>query len=160
VVNINDQRLTAISWHAPNVPGDGLAAKMAAFEAMAAFITAAPTPVILGADLNTWRDSVDSPPIDPLDGFYREHVFVDPGAAHGLHDAYRMLLTSDGRLDKLRSVRPGGPLATSYVLSDGSEHRMDRIYASSELQPVDGGYDYAGAVQCGSDHALHWMDFA
>lgn len=37
---------------------------------------------------------------------------------------------------------------------------MDRIYASPELQPVGGMYDYQSAVSCGSDHALHWTDFA
>lgn len=159
-IELGVQRLTAASWHAPNVPGDGLAAKMAAYEAMSEWLSTAPAPVVLGADLNTWRDPIDPIVPDPLEPFYREHHFVGPDASHGLHDAYRVWLETSGQLEQVRALRPDGPLATSYVLSDGAEHRMDRIYASEELQPIGGGYDYEAAVRCGSDHAFHWIDFA
>lgn len=159
-IELAGRRLTVVSWHAPNVPGDGLAAKMAAFEAMTRWIAGAPAPVVLGADLNTWRDPVDPLVADPIDRFYQEHLFVGPDAPHGLLDAYRTVVTADGHLAELRQLRPDGPLATSYTLGNGAEHRMDRIYASPELQPVRAGYEYGAAIECGSDHALHWIDFA
>lgn len=160
LIAVAGRRLTVVSWHAPNIPGDGLATKMSAFEAMSQWISTAPAPVVLGADLNSWRDPIDPLAADPLDRFYQEHQFVGPDAPHGLRDVYRTVINADGRIDELRSLRPEGPLATSYVLSDGSQHRMDRIYALPELQPVGGDYDYESAVRCGSDHALHWIDFA
>lgn len=153
-------KLTVVSWHTPNAAGDGRAVKMAAYSAMSEWLQQAPRPLVVGADLNTWVDPVDLLVADPDNGFYEEHAFVGPDPAHGLADAYRTVLESDGRLDHLRAADSPGPLAVSHVLQSGAEHRMDRIFASPDLNAVAGGYDYAGAVASGSDHALHWIDFS
>lgn len=147
------------SWHAPNASGDGVQVKMAAFEAMARWLAEARRPVVIGADLNTWADDVDLTVADPEHAYFHEHVFVGLDPPHGLRDAYRQVLLTDGTLETIRRQRPEGPLAVSHVLSDGAQHRMDRIYASDDLAVTSGGYDYETALLGGSDHALHWIDF-
>lgn len=150
---------TVVSWHAPNAAGDGRETKMAAFEAMSRWLDAAPRPVVLGADLNTWADPVDLRQADADDPYFAEHAFVGVDPRHRLVDAYRRVLHEAGELDRLRRGRPEGPLAVSHVLSGGVEHRMDRILASPDLQSCNAGYDMDTAQAAGSDHALHWADF-
>ncbi len=149
--------LTAISWHAPNAAGDTREVKMAAYSAMSAWLAASKRPLLLGADLNTWLDPPELVPANSADPRYEEQEFVGPNPRHGLLDGYRAVLEQTGRWDSLRSSAP--PLAVSYVLSNGTRHRMDRIFASPELLPVDGGYWYYEAIQAGSDHGLHWIEF-
>jgi len=151
--------LTVVSWHAPNRAGDGLEVKMAAFEVMAEWLHRAARPVCIGADLNTWDDRVDLEMPDPAEEHFHEHAFVGLGPPHGLIDAYRTVRDRSGQLDELRAQGASAPLAVSHVLSNGAEHRMDRIFASPDLTPTDGGYDLVGAIEAGSDHALHWIDF-
>jgi len=151
--------LTVVSWHAPNRAGDGLAVKMAAFAAMSDWLANVPGPVILGADLNTWTDPIDL--TEPVDGdeHWEENAFVGPDPRHGLIDAFRTLLEESGSLDARRTAGETGPLAVSYVLSNGVGHRMDRIFASPGLAPIAGDYDLSAARKAGSDHAFHWIDF-
>ena len=151
--------VTVVSWHAPNRAGDGLEAKMAAFRATSEWLEAAPRPLLIGADLNTWRDPVDLVRPESGEPHFHEHEFVGPGPRHGLTDAYRSVLEHRGRLETLRKEQPDGPLECSHELSNGARHRMDRVYTSAELRPIDGGYLKAESLQAGSDHALHWIDF-
>lgn len=154
------QELLVVSWHTPNARRDGRAAKEAAYVAMHRWLADAPRPLLLGADLNTWHDRVD-PEEPPVGHLYREELaFLAFSARHGLVDSYRAVLSARSELERLRRSRPEGPLAVSYVLSSGAEHRMDRLYASPELLPVDAGYGYDAAIATGSDHALHWADLA
>ncbi len=149
--------LTAVSWHSPNAAGDTREVKMAAYRAMSDWLGDAPRPLLLGADLNTWHDPVELASADPDDTFYDEHEFVGPGARHGLIDGYRAALEHQGQMERLRGTDP--PLAISHVLRGGPAHRMDRIFVSPDLTPVDGEYWYEDAIQAGSDHALHWIEF-
>ena len=153
-------QVTVVSWHTPNAAGDGREVKMAAYETMTDWLAGRDGPVLLGADLNTWRDPVDL--IEPELGepFAAEHGFVGPEPAHGLVDAYRRRLQGTGALEDLRRHRPEGPLAVSHVLADGSGHRMDRIFISPEILVHDASYAYHEAIAAGSDHALHWADIA
>lgn len=150
--------LTVVSWHAPNKAGDGLETKMDAYKVVSEWLTDAPRPLVLGVDLNTWRDPVQLIEPEPGEPHFQEHAFVGPRPAHGLADAYRQALEAQGELAPLRDLRPNGPLEVSHVLSDGAEHRMDRIFISPELRGLDGGYELARAKKAGSDHALHWVD--
>jgi hypothetical protein len=160
VVLPGGEELLAVSWHSPNTEGDGRGVKEAACAEMHRWRADASRPLVLGADLNTWHDWVD-PDDPPADHPHREELaFLAPSAPHGLVDAYRAILAARGELDRLRRTRLQGPLAVSHVLSDGAEHRMDRLYASPELTPVDAGYCYEAAIAAGSDHALHWTDLA
>jgi endonuclease/exonuclease/phosphatase family metal-dependent hydrolase len=151
--------VTVVSWHTPNAAGDGREVKMAAYAAMSEWLRAASRPVVIGADLNTWVDPVELRVADPADPFFEEHAFVGVDPSHGLVDAYRSVLAADGELERLARERPDGPLAVSHVLGSGTQHRMDRIFASPDLIPRAGGYEHAAAVNAGSDHALHWIDF-
>ncbi len=115
----------------------------------------------MGADLNTWHDPIDLAVPSPDDPYFEEHAFVGANPEHELVDSYRVLLENTGELARRRGQdRSEGPLAVSYTLSNGAQHRMDRIFASREFTPVDAGYVYEEAQECGSDHALHWVDFA
>lgn len=151
--------VTVVSWHTPNAAGDGREVKMQAYSAMSEWLAQAPRPLAIGADLNTWQDPVDLAAADPTHPFHDEHEFVGPNPKHGLLDAYRTVIEGDGTIEQMRASTWTGPLAVSYVLGDGAEHRMDRIFASPDLKPVAGGYDLESARQAGSDHALHWIDF-
>jgi endonuclease/exonuclease/phosphatase family metal-dependent hydrolase len=148
--------ITAVSWHTPNAAGDGRRAKMAAYRAVSDWLVNAPHPLVLGADLNTWHDPLDLGMADKGDAYFDEHEFVGLQPRHGLVDAYRVVLERQGRLEALRAAAP--PLAVSHVLSSGVGHRMDRIFVSADLVPIDGDYWHADAVEAGSDHALHWIE--
>jgi exonuclease III len=152
--------MTFVSWHTPNAAGDGRAKKMGAYAAMTDWLIERRSElVVLGADLNTWNDPVDLA-IAGQDDWYDENEFVGLSPRHGLVDAYRSVLTPDA-LERLRAVRPAGPLEISHVLSKSKDqHRMDRIYASPPIQAQRAGYELEKARECGSDHALHWADFA
>lgn len=73
-------------------------------------------------------------------------AFVGPDPDHALVDGWRMLLEMKGRLDD----RSEGPLATSYRLKSGDEHRFDRILISSDLTVDNGAYLYEEGVAAGS----------
>lgn len=153
-------RVTVVSWHTPNAAGDGREVKMAAYETMSGWLADVTGPVMVGADLNTWRDPVDLVAAVDDDPFAAEHRFVGPAAAHGLVDAYRATLKTSGELERLWTQQPDGPLAVSYVLASGTGHRMDRILVSPEFTVDDAAYLYDEAIAAGSDHALHWAELA
>jgi exonuclease III len=96
--------LTVVSWHTPNRAGDGLQVKMAAYAAMAEWLSAAQRPIVVGADLNTWYDPVDLDIPDSADDYYEEHAFLGADPMHGLVDAYRTVLEVDGELARLRNL--------------------------------------------------------
>jgi len=148
--------VTIASWHSPNAAGDGRETKMAAYRAMSAWLAAAPRPLVLGADLNTWQDPIELEQADPANEYYEEQEFLGAEPRHGLLDAYRTVLERQGRIEGLRESAP--PLAVSHVLKGGAGHRMDRILVSAELVPIEGEYWYDEAIEAGSDHALHWVE--
>jgi hypothetical protein len=130
---------------------------MTAFRAMSDWLEAAPRPLVLGADLNTWMDPVELAKPEPDDPHFEEHAFVSRDPRHGLEDGFRQALERSGRLETLAREQPQGPLAVSHVLASGS-HRMDRIFISPGLSAIDGDYLLDAARKAGSDHALHWLD--
>lgn len=125
---------------------------MTAYRAMMNWLEAAKRPVVLGADLNTWRDPVKLLEADDGEEHYAEHAFVGPAPQHGLVDAYRGVLEHKGLMEALRETTPNGPLAVSHILPGGAQHRMDRIFVSPDLVPVDGEYWYEWSIAAGSDH--------
>lgn len=122
---------------------------MEAYAAMSEWLSDAPRPLVLGADLNTWQDPVDLVAADPTRPFHEERESVGPHPKHELVDAYRTVVEGDGTIDQMRASASTGPLAVSYVLEDGAEHRIDRIFASPDLMPIAGGYDFQTAPQGG-----------
>lgn len=151
-----------VSWHCENAAGgpEKQRRKMQAYRAMSTWLASAARPTVLGADLNTWRDPVDLVRAAPGDPYRDEHAFVGPEPEHGLVDAYRQVLAHTGEFDDLRLSMPDGPLATSYELDDGTPHRFDRLFLSTDLVVHRAAYELAAARDAGSDHALHWADFS
>jgi len=75
-----------------------------------------------------------------------------------LHDSHPERDRHPVVLERLAGAGCPGPLPTSYILRGSlAENRMDRILVSRALTPA-AGYDYAGGIASGSDHALHWAD--
>lgn len=149
--------VTLVSWHAENAAAGDAARlrKMQAYDEMNGWLAGQEGAIVLGVDANSWYDPADLRPPDPEDPFFAEHAFLGSDPDHGLIDAHRRQLENDGELDVLRHDRPDGPLATSYLLSNGVGHRMDRILTTPSLDVIDTGYDMAAARSAGSDHALH-----
>jgi len=115
--------------------------------------------VVLSADLNTWHDPIGHPTPAPDDLWGAELDFVGVDPSYRLIDTYRTVLSEDGTLERLAGAGCPGPLPTSYILRGSlAETRMDRILVSPALTPAAAGYDYAGGIASGSDHALHWAD--
>ena len=151
--------MTVVSWHTPNRAGDGLATKMAAYRAMSQWLTDAPRPLVLGADLNTWLDPVDLAILDRGDPHYEEHAFVGADPDHGLVDAYRSVLAASGELERLRERDRPSPWRFPTRCVPVCRTGWIASSASPDLEPVAGGYEYEDSLRCGSDHALHWIDF-
>jgi hypothetical protein len=145
---------TFVTWHTENAASDQ-PRKMACYRAMHDWLDGRGADVVLGFDANSWLDPVDMPEADPSDRYFEEHDFLGPKSRHGLIDGHRAWLAETGELEEIRMARPEGPLATSYVLSNGVGHRMDRMFASPAFGVEGSTYDYDGAVAAGSDHALH-----
>lgn len=153
--------VTAASWHAPYTDRTGITRKTTAYEAVTDWCRHAPRPLVLGADLNTWRDTVQLLPALPGEKHEAEHAFVGPEPRHGLVDAHRTVLHARGALHQLEQTQPDGPLAVSYELRSGAGQRMDRIFADPTLRPSDSSYEPLDRARAaGSDHAPHWVDFA
>ena len=65
--------MTLVSWHAEHGAGaDGRVKKPAAFRAMSAWLAEAPRPLVLGADVNCWRDDEDLVRPESEDSHYEE----------------------------------------------------------------------------------------
>jgi exonuclease III len=144
--------ITFVSWHSPHGVGVSAEYKMGGFSAMSEWLAGRSGPVVLGADINTWSDSVDLRPADPEDPYAIEHAFVGHDPEHRLCDAYRMILERDGGLTQLRESTPDGPLAVSH---SGTRTRRDRILISGDLTALEAGYDAERGFEL-SDHAPHW----
>lgn len=143
---------------------------MAAYRTMTRALRALSAPLVVGVDTNTWADpplGVEDPTPDP--DWAPEQQFVARAPAHGLVDAYRAVVDRDpARAALLRVMRPYGPLAATYirrpharprgiVQAEGIAYgldRMDRIYASADIEVVACESFYHEAVDAGGDHAL------
>lgn len=92
-------RAHVVSWHGENAAVAGTQPrKMQAFRAVSAHLAAASGTVLLGGDLNTWRDPVQLMSPDVTDAYVDEHAFVGPDPEHRLFDAWRTLLAERGEL--------------------------------------------------------------
>lgn len=125
-----------------------------------------PGPVIVGMDANS--PDVDHPDFaqtrchfDWLGPRHLERALLGPEAKHRLRDVYRSLVESRPTLlDEIKSERPDGPLSVSHRTgrnehSPGSPQRFDHILATwPDFAVKSASYDYDGACEAGSDHAL------
>lgn len=160
--------LQVASYHAP--PGVTWGrVKVDHAHALLDWINQATGPVVLGADANT--PDIDHPDRDQvvthwttglrrLRGQSGDDATFGGHPVHDLDDAFRRWL--DDHPDQLAAIvreRPAGPLAISHVT--GKHHdrpdtprRFDTIWISRSLAVRSMTYDYPGAVEAGTDHAL------
>lgn len=146
--------ITFISWHSQHGIDVTPEYKMGFFSTMSAWLAEQATPLVLGADINTWVDPVELKAADPEDPYAIEHAFVGLDPEHRLVDAYRMTLQESGRLaELLESNRDDDePL---FVSHSTTKTRRDRILISEDLRAIECDYDTQRAWEI-SDHALHW----
>ena len=80
-------RVTWLSWHGDNAqpsPRKGLSCeekrriKNESFRTVGEFVAGLEGPVVLAADINSWRDPVELLTADPDDASFEEHRFVGP----------------------------------------------------------------------------------
>ena len=150
--------ITLVSWQTPS---ENRKTKMNGYRAMNEWLAEAPRPLAICADLNTWNDPVDLERADPSNAWFEELDFVGLRPRHGLADAHRIVLERQGGLAARRRRRKDTdrPLDVSHVSKGGKPYRFDRIYISSELDPLESAYrPMKEATDAGSDHAVHWVD--
>lgn len=145
--------LWLLSWHAPNAAQHGRARKEAAYREVIAALARQRGCGVAGMDTNMPHDWPD------LEAAEQEHSkpqwrfqwdLLGSSPQHALRDVYRDLRERHGTLSQ---SPPTGPLAQSVVVG-GNAERFDRIYATTDLNPVTVDHLFDEAVQAGSDHAL------
>lgn len=112
-------------------------------------------PLIIGMDRNTPR--VDHLDLGRCEWFWEaEERLYGPSARHDLRDVLRVHLEQHpDELAAIRTERPQGPLATSFIRGK-TPARYDVIYASPEFEIVEAKTIWAEAIEAGSDHGLVW----
>lgn len=165
-INKAGSTFTAVAWHAPYAAGRSTAekrrnplAKQRAYQDMAAWLDSRPEPVVLGMDGNNWYEP-ETHVATGTTPFSDEHRFHAWPTGHGLVDTLRAVRADD----VARLVPDGEPLAVTRFAR--GPQRMDRIYASPEVEVLDAGVDYDGRdvttltksskLTPSSDHALVW----
>jgi exonuclease III len=111
-------------------------------------------PLVVGIDANTPK--TDHPNHEMNEWWWTdEPLLLGPTPLHKLRDAFRAYLAEQPmRLDEIRTVRPAGPLAISYVRGRGARKtdcRYDFILVSNEITVREVKYIFDKTL---SDHAL------
>jgi exonuclease III len=124
---------------------------------LAKWLAGTANPCILGIDANAPK--VDHPDIHQNEWWWKEEpLLLGAEPLHSLKDALRLHLDDNPELlDTIRSQRPRGPLATSYVRGNKFKRtpsRYDFIYVTSDIRVQDIQYLYEEAIEAGSDHAI------
>jgi hypothetical protein len=153
--------LTLLSCYAPTNTGPGRKKRPACLGTLAAWLSAVPTPLVLGMDANGPR--VDHPNIDQSRWWTDGEALV-LGAGARTSDVLRLWYV-DHPIELRHRVRyyPNGPLADSYHRGRKGKYlrcRYDSIRVSLGISVVDVRYLYEEAVRAGSDHALVITDIA
>lgn len=159
VAEKDGDRLSVISWHAPNARGETAAVKMAGYRAIVEAIGKTKGPLVLGFDSNHWSLSteLELAPHDPdVAKFAEENQFFGSDPQHRLRDALLDWLKDHPEQYKKRvRLRPSGPLEITY--KRGSTYdRFDYLMVSDELRVREMTHDFKGATSknVGSDHAF------
>jgi hypothetical protein len=128
------------------------------------------TNVVVGIDGNAWIDTACKNPFDfPAIPNTKDDpqlavskFFYDGPERHGLQDVYREWLHQDpARIDAIRSRRPSGPLAVTFVRGTTRKvaDRFDAIMASPALPVQQVDHSYEDSVSAGSDHSYVLAQF-
>jgi hypothetical protein len=161
--------IEAVAAHPPHSAGKGedramrIERKLRTYAALERWVKNRPK-VVVGIDGNAWIDTAcmdpfDLPAIpntkdDPQQAV--SEFFYDGPERHGLQDVYRDWLHQDpARIDAIRSRRPLGPLAVTFVRGTTRKvaDRFDVIMASPTLAVQQVDHSYEDSVSAGSDHS-------
>ncbi len=167
-VQIDGTTARFVSWHSPNAVGKGpsrMVPKMSAYRAFTNWLIENPGSLVVGMDANTpWEDPWVQEPSrqGPADPWFEDGRLFGAAPAHGLRDAWRLWLSSHpDELERIRRLRPSGPLAVTHNRGTGGSTkgcRYDHLLISEDLEVKAMGFDLANAVGAGSDHAIVWAD--
>ena len=161
--------IEAVAAHPPHSAGKGedkamrIERKLRTYAALERWVKSR-TNVVVGIDGNAWIDTACN---DPFDLQAIPNTRDDPQQAvsdffyggpehHGLQDVYREWLHKDpARIDAIRSRRPLGPLAVTFVRGTTRKvaDRFDAIMASPALAVQQVDHSYEDSVSAGSDHS-------
>ena len=153
--------LRAVSWHAPNAAGQGVAFKMAGYNGIISYLKKLAGPVILGFDGNHWnlRTGLAPRPVPEPGGdpHYVENRFFSDDPQHSLRDAYlEYLRCHPDEYARVQEERPEGPLAVTYVRGTRARPQPDRfdyVFVSDHFVVERVEHDYEASIEAGSDHA-------
>ena len=161
--------IEAVAAHPPHSAGKGedrakrIERKLRTYAALERWVKDRPN-VVVGIDGNAWIDAACAdrfsarpspvPPDDPQIAVSK--FFYDGPERHGLQDVYRAWLHLDpARIDAIRSRRPSGPLAVTFVRGTTRKvaDRFDAIMASPAFAVQQVEHSYEDSVSAGSDHS-------
>ena len=161
--------IEAVAAHPPHSAGKGedramrIERKLRTYAALERWVKGRNN-VVVGIDGNAWIDTACDdrfaarptpvPPDDPQ--LAVGEFFYDGPKRHGLQDVYREWLHQDpARLDAIRSRRPNGPLAVTFVRGTTRKvaDRFDAIMASEAFTVQQVEHSYEDSVSAGSDHS-------
>ena len=161
--------IKAVAAHPPHSAGKGedkamrIERKLRTYAALERWVKDR-TNVVVGIDGNAWIDTACDdrfaarPTTVPADDpqLAVSKFFYDGPKRHGLQDVYRAWLHQDpARIDAIRSRRPLGPLAVTFVRGTTRKvaDRFDAIMASPALAVQQVDHSYEDSVSAGSDHS-------
>ena len=161
--------IEAVAVHPPHSAGKGqdramrIERKLRTYAALERWVKDRPN-VVVGIDGNAWIDTACDDPFDspaiPKTGedpqIAVSEFFYDGPERHGLQDVYRAWLHQDpARIDAIRSRRPLGPLAVTFVRGTTRKvaDRFDAIMASPAFAVQQVEHSYEDSVSAGSDHS-------
>jgi Endonuclease/Exonuclease/phosphatase family len=146
--------LTVCSFHIPPGATWGMI-KPQTMKAIAEWLRSQPGSLVVGMDANSPK--TDHP--DPLKNEWwweDEPALLGPAPQHGLRDAFRLFLDdSQDLFDAIKTSRPAGPLAISYLRGSGVKNipcRYDVILVSTDVAVRN--VEYLPLDDALSDHAL------
>ena len=161
--------IEVVAAHPPHSAGKGedkamrIERKLRTYAALERWVKSR-TNVVVGIDGNAWIDTAcddrfasrpsSVPPDDPQLAVSK--FFYDGPKRHGLQDVYRQWLHQDpARLDAIRSRRPNGPHAVTFVRGTTRKvaDRFDAIMASEAFTVQQVEHSYEDSVSAGSDHS-------
>jgi hypothetical protein len=162
----------AASYHAPPGVNHGIVKPRQAI-AFAFWLSTQNGPLLFGADANT--PLIDAPDFVKtrthwhtgrlrLLGEPGDDLLFGPGKVHDLEDALRRwLVVHPDEMDRLRAIRPCGPLAVTHRTgrrksSEGTGRRYDSVWISHHWVVRHVEHLYEEGIAAGSDHAPVLVD--
>lgn len=156
-----DGPLTVCSFHVPPGASWGGAVKSQTLTLLADWLASQPGHIIVGMDANAPK--VDHPDMAKMRYWWpaEAHLF-GPQRRHHLHDALRVWLAAHpDEFERIRQLRPSGPLAFSYDRGHKGISiwsRYDHVLVTPDVSVEHVDYLYPEAIAAGSDHALVLAD--